>query len=163
MNEDSRREPASTADAGVGEVAPGELHYGVIKMGRRQFPTRFHPSRDDIQFWESGEWKPYSIAEFQRRQAEAGILGQVRDGPVDAAPAGLLGRLGRRIERRRLRHRLGEVVSELFDWVRTESHNVEVCTNLGKPGDVPAARAAGKADGFTIAGELIAGLIEELR
>ncbi|HYQ13095.1 MAG TPA: hypothetical protein VEP94_06590 [Solirubrobacterales bacterium] len=47
-------------------------------MGRRWYATRFHPSRGDndgdlpdvgdTEFWEDGDWRPYSIAAFQERE-----------------------------------------------------------------------------------------------
>jgi hypothetical protein len=147
--------PASTAGA--------KFHYGVIKMGRRQFATRFRPWYDDVEFWEAGEWRPYSIAEFQRREIEAGTLGPLRDGPVPAVPTGLLARLGRRIERRHLRSRLISVSRELTKIAAFERHNAEVCGRLGPAGAILEQRALGKADGFRIADDLVSRVIEELR
>lgn len=65
---------------------PQGWHYGAIRMGRRWYATRFHPGGPDndgdlpdvgdTEFWEAGEWHPYSIAVFQGRERDAGLLGQ---------------------------------------------------------------------------------------
>lgn len=200
-------------------------HYGAIRMGRRWFATRFHPSRDDLKFWESGEWKLYSIAELQRRQAAEpplpdeskepgeeraipggriegcrfrwadgglaiGVMdrghlaiedchfhelfigrtpeGELTLGPMDtqvplSAPAaapgevhefdrvGLLERLKRRVERRRLRNRLIGLCCELEERERDE------------PIGADDEWAAGRVHGLRQAGALLARVIEELR
>lgn len=81
----------------IGQFAPDtemplrreDWHYGAIRMGRRWYATRFHPNTEDndgdlpevgdTEFWENGKWHPYSIAAFQEREREAGLLGLARD------------------------------------------------------------------------------------
>jgi hypothetical protein len=78
-------------------------------------------------------------------------------------PRTLLERLGHRLERRRLRNRLGEVSMELCEFAVNESHNAEVRGRLGPAGAIPEQRALGKADGFMVAADLVSRVIEELR
>jgi hypothetical protein len=71
------RAPVASLSASSDTGGAGAWHYGAIKMGRRWHATRFHPGGPDndgdlpdvgdTEFWEAGEWKPYGIAEFQRR------------------------------------------------------------------------------------------------
>jgi hypothetical protein len=52
-----------------------EWKYDAIRMGRRWYAKRFIPG-GPVEFWESREWHPYSIAAFQERERAAGLLGK---------------------------------------------------------------------------------------
>jgi hypothetical protein len=101
----------------------------------------------DVRLTDSGHDFVVSV-DAMERLIEAGTLGPVRDGPVPAAPTGLLARW---VKRRRLRNRLIGLCCELEERERDE------------PIGADDEWAAGRVHGLCQAADLISRVIEELR
>jgi hypothetical protein len=83
------------AEPVVEDVKP--LQYGAIQMGGRWYAKRFTPNGDDVEFWESGAWHPYSIGAFQERQRAAGLMPGQRDTASEESDENAARRMAREV------------------------------------------------------------------
>lgn len=63
--------PVLNLDVAFKRAIENQFHYGAIQMGRRWYAKRFIPEPEGngtVEFWDDGEWKPYSISELQERK-----------------------------------------------------------------------------------------------